>query len=453
MRTYTTKFVSPFTARDLSVRVGCALIALPVVIFLSFSSASAQVKDSLSIDRVIREVLKNNDRLAAAKYMAESAERRAQSAGTWDDPMLMFGVQNLPSNFDFKMDPMTMKMVGISQNIPYAGQKGLERKAARSEAQASAEQTRETEADLVIAARQAYFDLYYRRQNLLVLEAQREIVNQIIAATTARLRSNQAGQDEVLSSQAELGRLESSILSQQQQIEAVEQGLNAIRGVDPATKVPELIAPPFDLVPDSVAVWINLAEQNYPAVKRVNRQAEGYRFSAEASRRMRWPMLGLAASYGIRSGEEMLPDGMFKPRDNMVSFQANLSLPIFSRRAQTNMARSMEAMQKSRVAEANQLWRDAQADLQSLYARAVRLQKSLELYRERVVPASEDAYRSGLAGYTSNRLPFTSLLDYAITVNRDKITANDIAGELGRTLAEVYRYTATPIDSASAIRK
>jgi len=429
------------------------VIALAVAIFVIPGSAPAQVEDSLSINRVIREALKNNDRLAAAKYMAESAERRAQSAGTWDDPMLMFGVQNLPGNFDFKMDPMTMKMVGISQNIPYAGQKGLERKAARSQAQASVEQTRETEADLVVAARQAYFDLYYRRLNLRVLEAQREIVNQIVAATTARLRSNQAGQDEVLSSQAELWRLESSILSQQQQIEAVEMELNSLRGVDPATKVPGLIAPPFDLVPDSVAVWIDLAEQNYPALKRLNRQAEGYQFSAEASRRMRWPMLGVSAAYGIRSGSSMDMDGVSKQWDNMYSFQANISLPLFSRHAQTNMARSMEAMQRSSLAEANQLWRDAQADLQSLHARVLRLQKSLELYRERVVPASEDAYQSAMAGYMSNRLPFTSLLNYAITVNRDKITANDIAGELGRTLAEVYRYTAAPIDTGSALHQ
>ena len=68
------------------------------------------------------------------RYMEKAAEAKAKSAGAWDDPMLMVGVANLPTSFDFKMDPMTMKMLGLSQNIPYAGQKGLQKKAARAEA-------------------------------------------------------------------------------------------------------------------------------------------------------------------------------------------------------------------------------------------------------------------------------------------------------------------------------
>jgi outer membrane protein TolC len=131
-------------------------------------------------------------------------------------------------------------------------------------------------------------------------------------------------------------------------------------------------------------------------------------------------------------------------RDDMVSFQANISLPIFAGRKQGQMARSMGAMQKSALAEMQQLKRNIQADLLALYERAQRLEQSLSLYRDRILPASEDAYRSALAGYTSNRTSFISLLTYAVALYRDRITTNELANELARTVADAERYTTDP---------
>jgi outer membrane protein TolC len=334
-----------------------------------------------------------------------------------------------------------MKMVGLSQNIPYAGQKGLAKRAARSEAEASAQERRGTEIDLVTAAKSAYLDLHYRRLNVRNLQDQRGLFEQIITSSTGKLRSNQAGQDEVLASQADLWRLESSILSAQQQVEASERTLNSLRGMDPQTPVAELASPPTEQIPESADAWLSAAKEHYPPLQRLRQMAESYSLSSQSSRRMQWPMLGLSASYGIRSGFDLLPDGMEEKRDNMVNFGANLSLPIFSGRQQRTMARSMDAMQKSALAEADQLSRDIEAELLNLFSRAQRLQRSVEMYTDRIIPASEDAYQSAQAGYVNNRTSFVTLMTYALAVNRDRITANDLANELGRTLVEVTRYT------------
>jgi cobalt-zinc-cadmium efflux system outer membrane protein len=408
------------------------------------SDTTASLTDSLTLDEIIKEVLARNDRVAAGRFMQEAAERRIPSAGAWDDPMLMVGVQNLPTKFDFQTDNMTMKMVGINQNIPYAGQKGLQRQAASAEASASAEERRTIEVELVTAAKQAYYDLYYRQLNLSDLERQREFLQQVVASSTAKLRANQASQDEVLASNADLWRLESVILSLQQQVDAATFNLNSLRGLPADSSMPPLATPRLPQTPTTPNDWLSVAEQKYPPLQRLHRQAEGYGFSARAARRMQWPMFELSASYGFRSGTTLRPDGMEKLRDDMVSFQANISLPIFTGRKQGQMARSMEAMQKSTLAELRQLKRNIQTDLLALYERAQRLEQSLSLYRNRILPASEDAYRSALAGYTSNRTSFISLLTYAVALYRDRITVNELANELARTLADAERYTTDP---------
>lgn len=418
------------------------------VSLLSISTAGAQTdvdksSDSLRVDEVIRQVLQNNDRLAAARYMEKSAFAKAKSAGAWDDPMLMLGVTNLPTTFDFREDAMTMKMVGLSWNLPYTGRQGLESRAARTEAQAARDQTSVTALDLVTSARLAYYDLYYRGRILQDIQSQRDLFSDIVASTLAKLRADQATQADVSAAQADQWRLEADILTAQQDIEATQNQLFSLMGREPLTSFPLLAAPIMPVVPATVEPWLNAARDNYPALRRLKNQSAGYAYSARAANRMRFPMIGLEGSYGFRADAKM-PEEMggttTTDRDNMISFQANISLPIFSGRKQGRMAESMRAMSQSSQAEADQLWRDVSANLRSLHAQAARLAQSLKLYRERVIPADEDAFRSAYAGYAANRVQFIYIINYAVAVYRDKITASQIEFELARTLAQAGQY-------------
>lgn len=423
------------------VRISLTIIA---VLLIAIPPSHADDKtlqfpaDSLRISDVVRETILHNDRVAAARYMEKASYAKIGPAGAWNDPMLMAGVTNLPTSFDFKMDPMTMKMIGISQNIPYAGQKGLAAKAARAAAEASSEERRGVEVDLVTAAKYAYFDMYYRLAILKYIEDQHRLQEEIVASVAAKLRTDQANQADLAAAEADLWRLESDVLSAQQEVQAAQNTLNSLMGREPDTGIPSLVEPTFQSLPGSVDAWLDAARQYYPPLKRLKRQGESYAFSAASARRMRWPMLDLSANYGIRESTEM------EKRDNMVGFQVTLSLPIFSGRQQGKMALSMESMRRSAELEASQTWRDIKANLQTLYAKARRLSQSLQLYRERIIPADQDAYRSAFTGYSANRIPFISLLTYAVNIYRDRITANQIAYELSRTLADAEQYTSNP---------
>ena len=52
--------------------------------------------------------------------------------------MLGFGVVNLPNNFDFNQEDMTMKEISVSQKFPFPGKRGLSEEVAAKEAEAGA---------------------------------------------------------------------------------------------------------------------------------------------------------------------------------------------------------------------------------------------------------------------------------------------------------------------------
>ncbi len=68
--------------------------------------------------------------------------------------------------------------------------------------------------------------------------------------------------------------------------------------------------------------------------------------------------------------------------------------------------------------------------------------QSLQLYNERIIPADEDAYSSAFAGYESNRIPFSSLLDYAKNIYRDRLAANQISFQLAQNMVQAAQYMA-----------
>ena len=412
------------------------------------STAFAGVNDTLRIDQVVTDVLAHSDRLAAARYMEEAAKAKIGVAGAWDDPMLMLGLQNVPTNFDFNMDPMTMKMVGLSQNIPLAGQKGLQTKASREEAQAATEDRLTMQAELASSARSAYADLYYRSQALRDLSAQYELLDQIVEATKSRVIVNQSSQEELLAAQAELWRMQSQLLMAEHDVNENWYLLQTMRGLAQDSILPPLSEPILDSIPKSPGQWIALAQQHYPALKKFASQSRQYAFESRAANRMRWPMLNLQASYGLRSGYglsmEMLPVKL----DNMLSIQAGISLPLFSGRQQGKMAKSMEAMRQSIDYESSQLARDIEARLRTLHEISVHTVQSLQLYRDRIIPADEDAFQGAMAGYAANRVPMTSLLSYALSIYRDRIAERQLANQLAQALAEVGKYIFDPASYA-----
>lgn len=418
------------------------LISLCGILAFGSNLAEAQATSSrLSIEAVVDQVVRQNKRVEAAKLMAESARREVGPAGAWSDPMLMVGAQNVPTDFDFNKDDMTMKMIGLSQEIPYSGYKAAAADAARADVKTAETDIASTVVDLVVAAKTAYIDLYFQQLNLEELKRQRELLQQVVDATLSRLRANRSGQEEALAAQADLWRLESAILSTEQQLTDARATLNSLRGADQSDTLFVMNAPSIPDIPISSVSWLSAAENNYPALNRLRSQSESYAESAKSMRRMRWPMLELNASYGIRTGYSMGEHGAEEKRGDMLNFGATISLPIFAGRQQGSAARSMDAMRLSTDAEAEQLRRDIQAQLTQIRDRADRLSQSLSLYRDRIVPTSEDAYRSALSGFTADRVPLTSLLGLATSVYRDRVTANEIEADLLRTLIEVDRYT------------
>lgn len=409
------------------------------------STTSIVCADSaLTITQVVSATISTNGNLISAQQMARADQFKAKSVGAWDDPMFMIGVNNVPTNFDFRMDPMTMTMFGLSQTIPLAGQKGLSSKAAHKSAESARAMAEMTAVELTFSARMAFHEFAYAQQMLREMRKQRSVYSDMAETATNRFRIGLGGQEDVTSAQAAAFRFESQIRKSEQEVTEAANELSALSGL----AVDETAAVALDssvALPPSDSIWIAQAEASYPELKKLSAQREASEFGAASARRMRWPMLTLSASYGVRRDGPATHGGTEK-RDNMVSFGAGISLPIFAGKRDGNMAHSMQLMGLSATAELTQLQREISSELKTLHAKATRLQQSIAGYEHDVIPASDQAYQGALASYKSGRLTLGELLMFAMPPIDDRIELIQLRLDLATTLDQVLMYTTNPAD-------
>ena len=116
-------------------KIPFVITAILMVFILQLSSSLAD-SESLNVNRLVEEALQNNPEILAAKMKWEIYKEKVPQASALEDPMFSFGIINLPTNFSFKDEDMTMKEFSLSQKFPFPGKRPLMKEMAEKEAEA-----------------------------------------------------------------------------------------------------------------------------------------------------------------------------------------------------------------------------------------------------------------------------------------------------------------------------
>lgn len=282
--------------------------ALVITILAGPTAVSAQTRDGS--DSLVALALALNPRIRAVDAQAAAARARIAPAGARPDPMLMAGIQNLPLGRDPGAmpgpDPMTMKMVGVSQTIPYPGKTSLRTRIARAEAaDARATAVRpEVKRDVL----GAYYDLVAARMLLGIVGRQQDVAAGILPATEARYVSGSAAQADVLKARNEAAALvqERNALTQEERAAlarlngALDQPSNAPVKADslPPSVMGATLLPSLDSLQ-------SLAQTANPRLVERRAMIAAQMARAELARRGPLPDFDVSIQYGQR---DRLPD-------------------------------------------------------------------------------------------------------------------------------------------------
>jgi outer membrane protein, heavy metal efflux system len=399
---------------------------------LAMEDTAAQSGPFTGIEALVAEALHHNPEIAAARAESEAARERIAPSTALDDPMLEAGIVNAPLPFSLRREDMTMKMLGLTQRLPYPGKRALRHDVAVADAASVEHAVDETVNRVQRDVRVNFEELRFATTSRQLIVRTLGALAQLESVAEQRYAVGQATQGDALLAQAQRSRMlrEQLRLDQEQQSRRSElRRLTGRHDDDTPIVSPEGILLPLPATPAELS---RAAGEHRPQLRALAALVDKGDSEVALARREYYPDFELRFNYGQR---DRTIDGL--PRDDMVTMSVAVNLPIW--RSSRLGARVAEAS-AMRMQAANQLLAQ-QLETRSGLERELAIERqqraSAALYHATLIPQTEAAFDSTLSAYRLGKIDFTTLMEARMRVYEARIGEAEAVAEHNKAIAEI----------------
>jgi len=397
------------------------------------ASATINADNPALLTSLVGEALENNPEIRAALHERDAASQRIAPAAALDDPVLEAGVINAPlASSTFNREDMTMKMIGLSQRLPFPGKRGLREAVAAKDAEGVGYGYQETLNRVIRDVKIAYFDLGFTLQRTRLVEKNKQILEDLLHIAEKHYGVGLGSQADALKAQTQVSRMLDELLKLARERPTVEAELIRALGRN------AIVAPPVPEAPQLREETLSLESLHATALAQrpqllalqsiVSRNEK----ALELARKNYYPDFDIRLAYGQR--DNML-DGSRRP--DMVTLTVAVNLPVWRESkiaprvaealAKRDQAQSLYQAQRNEVA----------ANLRQQVALAEQNLQSARLYQTAILPQARLTVESAISAYQVNRVDFLTLLDSQMTVFNYEISLAAAMAAYNKALAEI----------------
>ncbi len=408
--------------------------------------AANEKRTDAVLNALIAEALEHNPDILAAQREYDAARQRIAPAAALDDPMLEAGVVNLPlASSPFDRDDMTMKMIGLSQRLPFPGKRGLRRNIAAQDAQSIEYAYQETVNRVIRAISIAYFDLGLTRATIRLIEKNKSILADFLHIAEDHYILGMGSQTDVLKAQTQISRMLDELLKLGRELPAIEADLIRALGRYDTGSIPDITLSQWHETPLHLESLHEIALTQRPQLKALQSMIARTEKETHLARKDYYPDLDVRLSYGQRNA---MLDGASRP--DMVSFSVAINLPVWRDSKITPRITESLALRDQATHLYQAQRNEIAAGLRQYTAAAEQNLKSIRLYQTTILPQALLTVESALAAYRVNRVDFLTLLDSQMTVFEYEISLVTATANYNKALAEIAFITGKSLDAMTA---
>ena len=180
-----------------------------LLLFLPSILPAEEVKPVESLPVLVTTALENNPEVKASEARWQIFNNRIAQARSFEDPMLMLKIQNgiVQAPLNFSKEPMTSKIIGITQQLPFWGKRALKGEIAEKEAESYKWQVAERKLELTRMVKETYYQLYFIDRSLTIVDKNLRILDDFITLAETKYSVNQGLQQDVFKAQVERSKM------------------------------------------------------------------------------------------------------------------------------------------------------------------------------------------------------------------------------------------------------
>jgi outer membrane protein TolC len=353
------------------------------------------------IDRLLAEAQGRNPALQAAGARVQAANSAAAAVRTWDDPTVSFGIW-VPGSGGFQSAQQGNIIYGLDEKLPLHGRPDLMRKVAAADAsreQLTAEfETEKIRCDLSVALdglALAGLEAEIAERDLAWLDATLESVDH-------RYRVGRASQVDWLKIQTLRAMAGNDLTTKEQERDHSALALNRFLNRDLRAPWPRVAVPPLGPALYYTPRLVDAALAAEPQLRVMRQESVSAQASADLTRREGLPNVSVGIQAWQYSG-----NGGFRQGMATVSF----SLPWLNRSSYDSVWRRDQERKRASVLAADDQALSVREELHHHIIDLDAARRKAVLYRDQLVPLTEQTLASARAAWEHNLGGFQDILD------------------------------------------
>ena len=370
---------------------------VPALAFTSFAWAA----EPLALAEAQRIAVERSQLLVANDAAASAARRMAQAAHQLPDPVLKLGVENVPldgpDRFSLSRDFMTMRRIGIMQELPSADKRRLRAQRVSWDAIKAQAERQLTLANVQRDTALAWLDRYYAlaQQQVLLQQAEEAKVQAQLAETA--YRGARGSQADVFAARAAEAALADRLVQVERQARNAQ--LMLARWIGPSADRLPAGAPPWQATYLDRGVSIEHL-RTHPEMGVALAQVEAAEADvrlAEANKRPDWTV---EASYSQRGSAY----------SNMVSIGVSVPLQLDRANRQDQEVGAKLAMHAEARARYEDMLRGHEANVRVMLGDWNSGKERVARYARELVPLARQRTDAAMAAYRGGKADLASVL-------------------------------------------
>ncbi|MCW8822983.1 MAG: TolC family protein, partial [Ignavibacteriaceae bacterium] len=182
------------------------------IIGLTFSFTTFSNGQTDSLKDLINIAIDVSPKLKMLEMKKLSASNRIEQNSNLPDPMLTLGFANLPVNsFSFTQEPMTGKVVGLSQAFPFPGKLSEQADVNRKDVDIVEQEVLDAKNEIRKSVIKSYDELLYIREAISIANSSENLLNNIAEVVRTKYSVSTASQQNLLKVELEITNLNEKI--------------------------------------------------------------------------------------------------------------------------------------------------------------------------------------------------------------------------------------------------
>ena len=378
-----------------------------ILFLLCFLTAPGVVYGQ-SLDSLTGLAVTVSPKLKMLQAKTEVAASRVEQNSNLPDPTLTLGLANLPVNsFSFTQEPMTGKIVGLSQGIPFPGKLGAVAEAASKDVDIVKQEYDDSKNEIIKNVRQSYYELSYIRKAISVEKESKNLLSDIAKVVRTKYEVSTASQQNLLKVELELTNISDKIQDLKSKEASINADLNAQLLLPSDNLIVTREIPDISFRKYTVEDLDSLAVQNRAYLKGFRLAQEKAALQENLAKYDRYPNFNLSLQYSQR--DEIAKTNT--PLTDFFSVMVGISLPLNYGGKTSAKIQETESLQEMYAQQYSLAQQVLAQNFGSSVAKLNSLEQRIKLIKEAEYPQAQQTFNSALSSYQTGQIDFINVID------------------------------------------